>query len=145
MTTAADIIKGALRKSGIRASETDIEADEIADGLEDLNDWASTAEVSTIALGFTPVGNAGDTIDIPLEAVSYFKTNLALYMASDYGAPIAQTLVKAADDSLRAVLVAFQAPIDVQFPDTLPIGSGNDCFDLLNNQKFFDNNKSENF
>jgi len=145
MTTAADIIKGALRKSGIRAAETDIEPDEIADGLEDLNDWASLSETATIALGFTPVKDSGDPINIPLEAVGYFKTNLALYIASDYGAPIAQTLVKAADDSLKAVLNTFQIPIDVQFPDTLPVGSGNECFDSFNNQKFFDNNKKENF
>ena len=38
MTTASDIITGALRKLSIRASETAISASEMQDGLEDLND-----------------------------------------------------------------------------------------------------------
>lgn len=145
MATAADIIKGALRKLGVRESESPIEASELADGLEDLNDWASSLEQSTIALGFTPLSSPADTVTIPREAVSMYKLNLALYMAADYSAPIPQTLAQSASDSMKEVLRIFQKPIHVDYPNTLPIGLGNECDYVTVDQKFFREDQSENF
>ena len=145
MATAADIIKGALRRLQVIASETPIEADEIQDGLEDLNDFGSQTETGLIALGFIPMSSAADVINIPLEANGFYKDHLALYIAGQYGAPVPQTLAISADKSMAMVLNTFQGPIDVEFPDTLPIGSGNDCDLNFENQRFFKPNNSENF
>ena len=145
MATAADIIKGALRRLQVIASETPIEADEIQDGLEDLNDFGSQTETGLIALGFIPLASAADIINIPLEANGFYKDHLALYIAGQYGAPIPQSLVNSATISKELVLNTFQGPIDVEFPDSLPLGSGNTCNDTFVNRKFFNPNSSENF
>lgn len=145
MATAADIIKGALRRIQVISAETPIEADEIQDGLEDLNDWGSSLEVGTIQLGFVPLADTGDTITIPREAESMYKDNLAIYMAGQYGSPVAQTLIQSASKSMTMVLNAFQRPINPALPDTLPIGSGNECFSDVNDRRFFNQNLKENF
>ena len=145
MTTAADIIKGSLRLLQVIGSETAIEADEIQDGIEDLNDWASALESGYISLGFTPVVNSGDTVNIPRQAVGMYKTNLALYIAGQYGMPVSQTLFKSAQDSMSMVLNTFQQVIVPNLPDTLPMGDGNECGEVNENQKFFPSNNAANF
>ncbi len=144
MTTAADIIRGALRRLQVNGSETPIEDDEIADGLEDLNDWANQLESSTLPLGFIPAVVPADDINIPKQAVGMYKDNLAIYMAGQYGAPLAQSLIKSASDSMNAALIMFQKTISVQYPDTLPVGTGNHC-DSVFDEKFFTVNEPENF
>lgn len=145
MATAADIIKGALRRLQVIEDETPIEASEINDGLEDLNDWGSAHEVGFLQLGFSPVQNTGDTVNIPREAAGYFKDHLALYIAGQYGTPIPGTLVDSASKTMTWALNAFQRPIDVEYPDTLPIGAGNQCDLITEDQRFFNPNSKENF
>jgi len=145
MATAADIIKGALRRLQIIGSETPIEYDEIKDGLEDLNDWAIGIEHGKIALGFAPVNLSSDIVNIPREAVGMYKDNLAIYVAGQYGAPIPQSLIKSAGDSMSLVLNMFQGNISVDYPDSLPIGSGSECDFLIEDQRFFNNNGESNF
>jgi len=145
MTTAADIIKGSLRRLQVIEDETPIEASEIQDGLEDLNDFGSAHEVGFLALGFAPVENTGDTINIPRGAVAYFKDALAIYIAGQYGAPVSQSLIISHEKTKSAALNAYQQPIDVEFPDTLPIGSGNECDLITTDQRFFKPNNKENF
>ena len=145
MTTAADIIKGALRRLQTIEDETPIEPSEIADGLEDLNDWGSAHEVGFLQLGFVPVDNSADTINIPRGAVGYFKDHLALYMAGQYGAPVPQTLMLSSDFTRKAALSAFQPVIDVNYPDSLPIGSGNECDSIIDSEHFFPSNPDKNF
>ncbi len=145
MTTAADIIKGSLRRLQVIEDETPIEASEIQDGLEDLNDWASALEVGKIQLGFIPVENTADTVNIPREAVGMYKDNLAIYIAGQYGAPIPGTLSLSADKSMNQVLTAFSPPINPELPDTLPIGDGNECDLITEDQRFFSPNNIENF
>ena len=145
MATAADIIKGALRRLQIVGSESPIQDDEIIDGLEDLNDWGSAHEAGFLQLGFSPVENTADVISIPIQTVGYFKDHLALYIAGQYGAPVPQTLILSARDSKNRALNAFAPVIDVEFPDTLPIGSGNQCDLIIRDQRFFKPNSTENF
>jgi hypothetical protein len=145
MTTAADVIKGALRRLQVLGSETPIEADEIEDGLEDLNDFGSGHEDGFLSLGFARVANPADEINIPASAVGYFKNSLALYIAGQYGAPIPQSLILSHSNSQSAVLNAYQSIINVEFPDTLPIGSGNYCDLIIEDQEFFSANSDRNF
>lgn len=145
MTTAADVIKGALRRLQVIEDETPIEDSEIEDGLEDLNDFGSNHEVGFLALGFVPVAIPADTINIPRGAVGYFKDALALYIAGQYGAPIPQTLAISAQMTKTAALNAFQVPIDVQYPDTLPVGSANECDSIIDDEHFFPTNLNKNF
>ena len=145
MATAADIIKAALKKIQIIGSETPIENDEISDALADLNDWGSELEASTLQLGFSPVSVPADDINIPVQCVGMYKSNLAIYLAGEYGAPVTQTLVNSARDSMDRAMIAFSPNIDVEFPDTLPVGVANECVSIANPNKFFPSNKKQNF
>ena len=145
MATAADIIKAALRRLQVVGSETPIEADEIQDGLEDLNDFGSSHESGFLALGFVSLANSADVVNIPLDTVGYFKDAFALYIAGQYGAPIPQSLILSHDRSKASALNAYQPVIDVEYPDTLPIGSGNECDLNVEDQRFFNPNSTENF
>jgi hypothetical protein len=145
MATAADIIKGALRRLQVIGSETPIEADEIQDGLEDLNDFGSSHEVGFLQLGFSSLSSQSDSVSIPEGAIGYFKDALALYIAGQYGAPIPQSLVMSHEKTKAAALNAFQPVINVEFPDTLPIGSGNNCDLNIEDQRYFTPNSTENF
>ena len=145
MATGTDIITGALRRAKIVSAEIPIEASDLANGLEDLNDWASLLEVSDIALGFTPLSAATDTVNIPIEAVAMYKCNLAVYMLAQYGLPADVLLLNDANTTMKAVLNAFAPTLDVDFPDTLPTGSGNQTQLSGNDQRFFPNNQDTNF
>lgn len=145
MATAADIVKGALRRLQIDGVSSPIEPEEITDGVEDLNDWGSAHEVGFLQLGFTPVSVPADQVSIPVEAVGYFKDHLALYIAGQYGAPIPQTLALSAKDSKNRALNAFAPVINVAFSDTLPVGVANECGATINPENFFPSNLDQNF
>lgn len=145
MATAADIVVGALRRLQIAGSESPIEDDEITDGVEDLNDWGAAHEAGFLQLGFTPVSVPADQVSIPVETVGYFKDHLALYIAGQYGAPVPQTLLLSAKDSKNRALNAFAPVINAEFPDTLPVGSANECNPTINPEHFFPPNSDQNF
>lgn len=143
MATGTDIITGALRRAKIIAAEIPVEATDLANGLEDLNDWASLLEVSSIALGFTQLGAVTDEVTIPLEAVAMYKCNLAVYMSAQYGLQPDPLLLSDADTTMKAVLRAFGPRIKASYPDTLPMGSGNRT--QYNSREFYPANQDTNF
>jgi hypothetical protein len=144
MATSTDIVSGALRHIGVRAAESPLTAAEIQDGMEDLNDMGNEWEESGIHLGFTSSIDANATLDIPASSLAAFKANLAIRLAPSYGRIITPALANLANISLNALVKSTAFIGDVEFPDTLPRGSGNECPELLNN-RFFTENSIENF
>ena len=53
MATATDIIKGALRKLGVLASNEEPSAEDATDGLEALHDMCNAWAAQDIATGFS--------------------------------------------------------------------------------------------
>ena len=145
MATAKDIVVDALKRSGIIESETPIEDSEVTEGLKMLNDWGSMIESSVVQLGFVPLANSTDTINIPRDAELFYKTNLAIYIAGDYGAPLPQSLLAVAKDSRNATVNRYTSPPDVAFPETLPVGSGNECDAGYFDDRFFGPDEKVNF
>ena len=144
MTTSLDIIKGALKHLGVNAAETPIEAVEAQDGLDDLNDMGAEWEESGFRVGFVPTDNVNADITLPRSAHAAFKAGLAVRLAPQYGKQISTALAGVVIET-KANLAKFSlGPLDVEFPDTLPVGSGNHCDDLIDN-RFFPNNQDRNF
>ena len=143
MATAQDIITRAFAQAGIKTQESPLEASEIQDGLDLLNDLGSSYEYD-LKLGFQPVMNISDVVRIPREAEHAFKTNLAVRLQSEYLLPTDQTLFLDAQDSMDRLVRSRVHIGDVDFPNTLPMGSGNQC-DSGYYRDFFPSKDGDNF
>lgn len=144
MTTANDLITGAFSEIGISAAETPIEAFMIQDGLDQLNDMAAEWETSGLGLGLVPVENDTDTVRLERGYVAAVKLQLGLRLAPVYERPITQDQAAKASASWENVLRSLSIVTDVEFPSTLPLGSGNECPDITD-RRFYPDNSKKNF
>jgi len=144
MATATHIISRALTRLGIRASETAIEADELQDGLDMLNDMLSNWEESGYNLGFSPVSGITDEVRIPRGANAAVIDSLAIMLAPEYSRPVSPALAGAAKLSLANMLRSIVFIGDVDYPSTLPKGAGNECADWIDDT-FFPEKEQRNF
>jgi len=145
MASGADIINGALRKLGVNPSDSAITGQEMLDGIEVLNDMLIEWENSGIILGFAPIADPADAIRVPRGTEGAIKANLAGRLASDYSKQITPTLAAEISASTDNMLRLISKPLEVEFPDTLPTGSGNQCYDIDLDRRFFPVNSEENF
>ncbi len=144
MATANDVIVRAFTMAGIRASETPLTADELADGLDLLNDLASEWGTSSVIPGFAPVENVGDDLRIPRQAYGAVKAELAVRIAPEFGKPVTIGMIRNQEESMSAMLRATM-DLEVRLPDTLPIGSGNTPSDYWTDQVFYAQKDKRNF
>ncbi len=145
MATANHFIIRALTRLGIRASETSLQADEIQDGLYVLNDMLSAMEPG-LRLGFSPVEGITDEVRIPREANGAMIDQLAIKLAPEFGRSVSIDLLRSAKDSWRNMLISMIFIGDVDYPSTLPKGSGNNCdYDNFINDTFFPEKDTKNF
>lgn len=127
MTTAAQLITAILQEDVIQASEAPLEADETQDALFALNNYMFELAADGINLGFTEVTDLGDEITVNRGAINGVVKNVALQIAQQYGAPVTQTLLAQAANGLRVMTKLSVTLPSSPYPDTLPIGSGNEC------------------
>ena len=125
MATGNDFIVGAMRKIEINAAESAIEAYETADAMEVLNDMLSELE-PTLKLGFKPISAATSTVRVPRSSHLMIKTNLAVHLLAEYGKPISPVLASLAVSTMENLLRSI-VKVDVDYPNSLPQGSGNEC------------------
>lgn len=145
MATASSFITRALQKLGVRTSESPIEASEMQDGLDELNDMLSSWEMSGIEMGFSPVMDADDEIRVPREAHAAIKANLAVRMGPEYSRNPDPILMDQARTTKKELLNALVIIGPVAYPSTLPLGSGNECSGFITDRKFFPENEQEHF
>lgn len=145
MATGSDIVNGALRKLGVNPSDSAITGQEMLDGIESMNDMLIEWENSGLVLGFSPIADPADTIRVPRGTENAIKANLAGRLASDYSKQISVALAGEIAASSDNMLRIISKPVDVEYPDTLPSGSGNQCFDTELDRRFFPLNNDENF
>jgi len=125
MPTVTEIVTGALQLLEIRTAESAITADEAEDGLTALNDMMNEWNVDGINIGYETLDDVEDEVFVTLGSIGAIKSNLAIYIAPEYGRIVTPGLeVRAlrSKRSLRASIPLNQS----QYPDTLPIGSGNE-------------------
>lgn len=145
MASGLDMVIGALRKLNIKPSDSSVTGQEMLDGIEVLNDMLIEWENSGILLGFSPIADPADTVRVPRGTESAIKSNLAAKIAPEYAKQISVALAADIDISTSNMLRLISKPIEVEFPDTLPLGAGNQCIDINEDQRFFPVNKEENF
>lgn len=125
MATVLDIVTGALQLLEIRVAESAVTASEAEDGLTALNDMMNEWNVDGIDIGYETLDNTDDELFVQLGSLGAMKANLAVYIAPEYGRVVTPELQKRADRSKKSLRASI--PINAsEFPDTLPIGSGNE-------------------
>ncbi len=125
VTTALDIVTGALQLLEIRVAESGVSSAEGVDGLTALNDMMNEWNVDGIDVGYESLDDTADEIFVDLGSIGAMKANLAIYIAPEYGRTPSQALERRARRSKNSLRAAI--PINPsQFPDTLPVGSGNE-------------------
>ena len=145
MANSLDIITGALRHLGIVAAEAPLSAEEIRDGLEELNDMGSEWEVTGLPTGFEPTNDINKELAVPREYLGAFKSNLAVRLAPQFARAVSPALLQLATTTLNAMMTNIVFSDDeVSYPSTLPIGSGNECPDITD-RRFFNPDEIRNF
>ena len=138
MATANDIISGALRKLGIKASESPLTASEIADGLSELNDLGASKNL------FPPVSNGSDIIRVPRALEGDLKLVLAERLLVDYAdISLTASLQKQIGEAWNNIWRVTNGNIEVKFPNTLPRGTANATY--LWDEYFFNESQEPNF
>lgn len=130
METASDIVKDALQEILVQASEQSVQAVDFQTGIRYLNRMMLSFESpGGIRLGYTEVSNAADLITVPNGAIEGIIFNLALRLAPSYDITPSIDLKRNARtglDAMRKLGLVFR---ETKFPDTLPIGSGNEVWE----------------
>lgn len=145
MTTMREVVEDAMEDIEVKKAEVSLTNDELQSGIRRLNDMLAQWDQLGIIVGYNPVINGDDILELEPAAISAVKTNLSIKLAPSYSKPITSALAENARVSLD-MLRNINAYIgSVAYPDTLPIGSGNECPDNFLNRRFFDENKKENF
>jgi hypothetical protein len=129
METAGSVIKSALQEILVQASESPIEADEAQDALVYLNRLMSMYDADGINLGYTAVTSLASPITVADGAIMGIVKNLAVTLFPQFSAPGTQInpiLIQEARDGLKVMEKLGVFIIPTSYPDTLPIGSGNE-------------------
>lgn len=135
METAESVISDALQEILVQASEQALEAVDFQTGRRYLNRMMSTTPFNL--LGFTTVTNPGDAITVPDGAIEGVVFNLAKRMLTTYDVALTPELLQSARDGLSEIRKIAVVVKPTSFPCTLPIGSGNEQENTVNNQHFY--------
>lgn len=142
MITANQVVKAALQEILVQAAEQPISPDQFQDAIFYLNNYMAELASDGITLGYTDVENASDQITIPRGAISGVISNLAVQLAAQYDVAVSPDLAARAQRGLTIMSKIVALDDDMIFPDTLPIGSGNER-PSTNNATFFGDFREE--
>lgn len=131
---AIDIINRAMSKIGVKRPGIPLEDDDISDAIAELNDMMTEIDASGTKLGYTIVSFQDDDITTPDWSYGAIRANLAIRLAPDYDTVVSPALAQQAAESWKIVLKRTVEIGETNFPDTLPVGQGNEYW---NYQRFF--------
>jgi hypothetical protein len=129
-------IEMALQELIVRGSEAPIQADEAQDAILYMNLMMAELAADGINLGYTEVTDLGDDITIPDGALLPMIKNLAFRLGAQFGVDIPRDLAVMAVSGMNTMRNIGVKIIPSQYPDTLPIGSGNED-ETYNNNRFY--------
>lgn len=125
--TAGDLIKDSLSEITVLGAEAPIEAVDAQFAIRYMNRMMAAFDADGIDLGYTEVSNLADVVTIPAGAINGVVSQLAIMMWNNYSdEPVPADLVARAlsgKNTMRNIVVGFG---QMEYPDTLPLGSGNE-------------------
>ena len=128
MTTAAQVVKAIGQEILVQGSEAPLEADEAQDIIFAMNLYMAAQDANGIHLGYTVVDTLNDVITIPMGALQGLIANVAIMVAPQFGAGarVDAALIAKAKLGLNAMRKLGVTIAPMSYPDTLPVGSGNE-------------------
>lgn len=141
METAGDIVKDALSEITAYGAEASIEAVDSQLAIRYMNRMMAAFSVDGIDLGYTNVDSLGDDITVADGAIEGIVAQLAVRLWDQFNEdamPVPPTLLaraNSAKETMRGIAVNIGAS---EFPNTLPIGSGNEGTTLNDNHFYSD-------
>lgn len=145
MITALQICESAAEEIGVKTAEIALESADFQTIFSRMNDmlleWAD--------IGLTPefqeVFFGSDEVNIQPNARAAVKLNLALRSAPAFQKPLTGDLIGLASSAIQRLETSTNFIGEVAYPDSLPMGSGNQCSSNDTDRRFFPPGKLENF
>lgn len=140
-----EVVEDAAEEIGAKTAEIPLESDELQSGIRRCNDMLTEWDDIGIIVGYNPVLNGDDELEVDRNAVAAIKYNLAIRLAPSFRKVVSAALSGIASSTLDRLEASGAFIGEVEYPDTLPMGSGNECPGLDVDRRFFNPNKKENF
>jgi hypothetical protein len=125
MATAIQFVSAALEKIRVKDPGEDIDATDLATGIEELNDMLLEWHERGIWLGYTVISSGTDAVTLPDWTHRAVKAKLAVTLAERYGKEVTNALFDQADTGYRLIRDKATAIRPYAKPSTMPRGMGN--------------------
>lgn len=145
MTTMREVVEDAMEDITVKKAEISLTDDELQSGIRRCNDMLAQWDELGIIVGYNPVTNGDDVLELGPAAIAAVKTKLAIKLAPSYSKVVTPALVENAREAMEMLEAANSHIGEIAYPDTLPLGSGNQCPSTNTDQRFFNQNKTDNF
>ena len=127
MAKASEFARDILLKIVHVGAEQPVQAIDARDVLVGINDTLSEWEGVGISLGFTLLTDLGDEVTIPASANRAVKTNVAVYLADQFGKAVEASTAAMARTSYNNLVNQFINIGAATMPSIMPLGAGNTC------------------
>lgn len=135
MATIGQIVEDAFNDIEVKSSETALSTTEMAQGIRYLNRLMVSFASSGLNLGYSKATSETETFTSPDWCEDMVVTHLAIRLAPGFGVSITPALAIAAAEMMKVVEKRLVILGEVDYPNILPIGSGN--WNGNNNSHFF--------
>ena len=138
METASDIIRDALIELTVQAQEQTIPAVDLETGIRYLNRMMQALDADGVKLGYTLVKSSNDALTVPAGAYEGMMFNLALRLASGFDVDVKPSLAQQARESRKTLYKLGVTINKMNYPSSLPVGSGTESDAYYENHFFSD-------
>lgn len=137
--TAGDIIKDSLMEITVLGAEAPVEPVDAQSGIRYLNRMMAAFDADGIDLGYTEVSNFADLITTPAGSNAGMVAQLSVMLWDQYadGQPVPPTLLARAISGKNTMRNLAVTVGQTEYPDILPIGSGNEGTYTYNSFHFY--------
>lgn len=141
--TVATLITDSLLDIVVHGADATLDPSETAAAIRYMNRYMTKLAAGGVDLGYTIVKAVGDPITIPDGALDGLRAALAIRLAPMFGAVVTPELYDARRDGEKVMYSLGVQLQEMRYPDTLPIGSGNEGFLTGDGQHFYPDRQNE--
>lgn len=124
--TASSVINDILQEIFVQANEQQVQAVDYQTAQRYMNRFMAQLDADGVKLGYTVVSNPSDPITVPAGAINGIIYNVAMQLSNSYDIDVSPSLVANAQSSMETMRKLGVSIPKMNYPSTLPIGSGNE-------------------